>query len=140
MKQIHPPDDGQIVETAVLAAPRFRNNCMRVGGAMVAVNAVFTCTQRKTGGIPAANSIARFGGAINERARKWTRHLDRESKNAIPARDVYCGEHWDAVRGLFGPKQSEEVWVTSAGYGLIPADAPIVPYSATFSGGQPDSV
>jgi len=32
------------------------------------------------------------------------------------------------------------LWVCSAGYGLIPADAPIRPYSATFAGPHPDSV
>ncbi len=31
-------------------------------------------------------------------------------------------------------------WVLSAGYGLIPTSAPIHPYSATFSSGNPDSV
>jgi hypothetical protein len=33
-----------------------------------------------------------------------------------------------------------ELWIASAGYGLIPAYAPIVPYSATFAPGLPDSI
>jgi hypothetical protein len=32
------------------------------------------------------------------------------------------------------------LWVCSAGYGLVHADAPLVPYSATFATNDPDSV
>jgi hypothetical protein len=60
-----------------------------------------------------------------------------------PALDLYAGEHWDVARRLAQTSPiatSVELWVCSAGYGLIPATAPIVPYAATFASGNPDSV
>lgn len=61
-----------------------------------------------------------------------------------PASELYAGEHWScalalpasAKRSGFDPK----LWVLSAGYGLIPAGAPVKPYGATFSTGHRDSV
>jgi hypothetical protein len=58
--------------------------------------------------------------------------------------DLYAGEHWGVASRIAtnsSPAGSEiELWVCSAGYGLIPADAPILPYSATFATGNPDSI
>jgi len=36
--------------------------------------------------------------------------------------------------------QPVRIWVCSAGYGLLPIDTPLTPYSATFAPGQLDSV
>jgi hypothetical protein len=57
---------------------------------------------------------------------------------------MYGSQHWAVIRGLAAdaelPGVRRSVWILSAGYGLIPATAPIHPYSATFSSGNPDSV
>ena len=60
----------------------------------------------------------------------------------IAARDLYAGEHWMVACGLpdLAGGGRIRLWVCSAGYGLIPADAPVRPYAATFTGGHPDSV
>lgn len=60
-----------------------------------------------------------------------------------PVRDVYAGEHWvEFLRVVDCPPPGAEVrgWVASAGWGLIPLEAEIAGYSATFSGGAPDSI
>src|SRR5439155_924306 len=63
---------------------------------------------------------------------------------AVPALDLYGGEHWQVARSLpaHGVEGGREVklWVSSAGYGLVPAEAPLRPYAATFSSAQADSV
>lgn len=60
------------------------------------------------------------------------------------ARDLYQGEHWRTVLELATMlgEGSRIVWpwVASAGYGLVGWDAPLLPYSATFSPGVDDSV
>ena len=54
------------------------------------------------------------------------------------------GEHWQVARSL--PKVGEaaglalELWVASAGYGLLHPDDPVKPYAATFTPGLPDAV
>jgi hypothetical protein len=53
---------------------------------------------------------------------------------------MYAGEHWDIARRLTRHHPGSRLWVCSAGYGLVPAEAPIRPYSATFSGNHPDAI
>ena len=84
------------------------------------------------------------GVRMATRLRRWTTQLSTSTAPAIAALDLYAGEHWGIARRLaqtsasHGPRA--ELWVCSAGYGLISATAPIVPYAATFSPGSPDSV
>jgi hypothetical protein len=57
---------------------------------------------------------------------------------------LYAGDHWHAALSALELTRRfsarAELWVISAGYGLIPASAEIKPYSATFASGKDDSV
>jgi len=63
---------------------------------------------------------------------------------AIPAAELYAGDHWSVVRRLPDVARSRglrpTLWVISAGYGLVPASALLRSYSATFAPRHPDSV
>lgn len=102
------------------------------------VHVVVTCTNRKTLPVPPAlrlDSIPRHG--VASRTRKWVGRLaGMSSAPLIAAQDLYAGEHWMIARSLPGQVDHARVrlWICSAGYGLIPADAQIRPYAATFSG------
>jgi hypothetical protein len=104
------------------------------------VHVIVTCTNRKT--LPVA-PILRLGnvrgrGTVS-RAREWTARLaGMSSSPLIAAQDLYAGEHWTIARSLPGRARHARVklWVCSAGYGLIPADALVHPYAATFSSGS----
>jgi hypothetical protein len=80
--------------------------------------------------------------AMSARIFEWTTRLTDADVPALPAQDLYAGEHWDVARRIPSCIGTLDIrlWVCSAGYGLIPADAPIRPYSATFSPGHADSV
>jgi len=62
----------------------------------------------------------------------------------MPASELYAGDQWLIAKSLpdvaRGNGLEANLWVCSAGYGLIPASAMIHPYSATFSASHPDSV
>ena len=61
----------------------------------------------------------------------------------LAAVELYAGEHWSVARkfpALHRPGEVIRLWACSAGYGLIPAEAPIMPYHATLTPGQADSV
>ena len=62
----------------------------------------------------------------------------------VPAADLYGGDHWSVAKTLPDVAEASgfdaHLWVASAGYGLVPADAPLRPYSATFAAGHSDSV
>jgi hypothetical protein len=105
---------------------------------------VVTCTNRKTA-VP--RSHLRLGAVTGSTTaalrRRWTARLAREKQSTASARETYAGEHWSVATTL--PDQSArpdetQLWVASAGYGLIPSEASIAPYSATFTPGHVDSV
>jgi hypothetical protein len=105
---------------------------------------VVTCTNRKTRAIPASLRLRSVtAGRLSTRFQAWTTRLTEAPIESLPAIDLYAGEHWDVARRLAGRTVAGaevELWVCSAGYGLLRADAPIVPYAATFAAGHPDSV
>jgi hypothetical protein len=111
-----------------------------------AVHVVVTCSNRKSLSIP---TCLRLGQAIGrsavERARRWTNRLasNGDESRVAAAIDVYAGEHWSVARrfpALHRAGEEIRLWVCSAGYGLIPAEARIKPYYATFTPGKTDSV
>lgn len=114
------------------------------GDPVRAVHVIVTCTNRKTRPVPGRLRLASIrGGGPARRARAWITRLSHDSSPIFPAYDLYAGEHWQVACALpRSGRRNEQVrlWVCSAGYGLIPADAPIRPYAATFTAGSPDSV
>ncbi|MEO2033780.1 MAG: hypothetical protein ABGZ35_17015, partial [Planctomycetaceae bacterium] len=108
------------------------------------VNIVVTCTKQKTRE-PSERLQLRhlLGSSVQQRARKWAGTLQKSRDQVIPARQLYAGDHWAVARDLpelSTPKRQINVWIASAGYGLISIDEPLCPYSATFSNPHPDSV
>jgi hypothetical protein len=105
-----------------------------------AVHVIVTCTNRKTLTVPPELRLDSVKARDNaQRAERWTARLaGTADAPLIRAQDLYAGEHWMIARrlpGLAGHARAR-LWVCSAGYGLIPADALIHPYAATFSGWQ----
>ena len=106
---------------------------------------VVTCTQRKTEPVPHSLQLRNLAGLKTvTRLDNWSKSLRNSDVASKRALDLYAGEHWDVVRRLYshgpGAARPTEIWVCSAGYGLIPIDAQVRPYAATFSPGHPDSV
>ncbi len=107
---------------------------------------IVSCTDRKRLPVEDALRLRNFATQQTQaaKARAWKRALASASPLlAQPARTIYAGEHWvtacDVERQFGGPARLT-MWVASAGYGLVRADAPIHAYSATFAPGQADSI
>src|SRR5687767_10391584 len=104
---------------------------------------VVTCTDRKTvplNGGPRASQLP--PGTLEMRMDAWRNALNLTSQGAVPAEELYAGDHWSVVRSLrsVAPAGLDlQVWVASAGYGLLRSDALIRPYSATFARGAVDA-
>jgi hypothetical protein len=85
-------------------------------------------------------ALGRWAGTPRQRFRWWRRAIEEESAR-IPARECYGGDAWGQV--LAAEEDAGigcQLWVVSAGLGLISADFPIPNYSATFVRGEIDSV
>jgi hypothetical protein len=106
---------------------------------------IANCADTKRAVIP---KLLRLGSlrtaSVNHRAIQWWNRLAKYNGEPIPALKLYAGDHWAIVKSLpvlagdFGYRS--KLWVISAGYGLVPSEALLHPYSATFTSGHPDSV
>lgn len=107
------------------------------------VQLIASCTERKRAEVPAELTLGQvaLGG---HRAEDWLQRLAEHDCGAKPARELYGGEHWRVVleleSGLREARRDVRLWVASAGCGLVSADAPLKPYSATFAPRTPDSI
>jgi hypothetical protein len=110
--------------------------------ASLALHVIASCTDRKRLPAPAALRLRNFRGS--DRFASWWRALHRDASPTRPAAELYAGDHWTVLRELpaLGAKAGLTVrlWVASAGYGLVPGEAPLQSYAATFTPGHADSV
>ena len=109
------------------------------------VHLVVTCSNRKTTAVPAELRFATVPGEnVGDRFSAWTSRLELSACSSVAAIDLYSGEHWYVARSLPAIAQDAgfavKLWVCSAGYGLVPADALLKPYSATLARRHTDSV
>lgn len=106
---------------------------------------IANCTGRKRADAPNLLRLRTVPpGTLEERARVWCARLKQSTEKVIRAGELYAGDHWAAVQRL-RPLAKQAgfkpcIWIISAGYGLVSADDDIRPYSATFSGADPDGV
>ncbi len=106
---------------------------------------IAACAQRKRLPVDSNLRLRSHGASATEtRFQSFVAALEAAPGERLPARDLYIGSYWAAVRALpeIGSQRglASSLWVASAGYGLIPADAPVCAYSATFQAGSPDGV
>jgi hypothetical protein len=109
-----------------------------------AVRIIASCTQSKR--LPVPQDL-RLGSISNKslagRLVTWKDRLQQSGAESVAAADLYRGQHWAVVRELPATVQTvgyrADLWVASAGYGLVPATAQVRPYSATFAASE-DSV
>jgi hypothetical protein len=107
---------------------------------------VAACTDRKRGEIPHDLHLRNVPvAAAGERAEMWWRRLQAAKTLISPAAsDVYAGEHWTQVQELAKYVRKAgwrvDVWIASAGYGLLSEQTRITPYSCTFADGSEDQV
>jgi len=112
--------------------------------ALGVIDVVVTCTERKTlvvepelhaGNIPSSS--------LPERVQKWTTALQSASGPTKAADALYAGDHWQVARSIAAHHSGGvvvNVWVVSAGYGLVQMDTQMHPYAATFARRHADSV
>lgn len=105
---------------------------------------VAACSQRKRLPAPPDLALSSVTGSADDRIHEWRRRLARVSAPRSKALNLYAGDHWHSILDAYVAASSfssrVDLWILSAGYGLIPGDKAIKPYSATFTARTPDSV
>lgn len=111
---------------------------------MKPINVVVTCTKQKTLEADPSLQLRHIQASTTAaRVAAWKRRTDAWYGATVNARRLYAGDHWAVARELETLKPGGRhinLWVISAGFGLVSLDAPIPAYSATFSTRHPDTV
>ncbi|HYH79469.1 MAG TPA: hypothetical protein VEX86_06720 [Longimicrobium sp.] len=109
------------------------------------LHVLVTCTKGKTAAPASGLQLAQVAESTPEaRAEQWIERLVQSLPGTVALRDLYAGDHWQVALSLLNGSTASgrgvTLWVCSAGYGLLPLDCAVAPYSATFSSGHRDSV
>src|SRR5688500_14305908 len=98
---------------------------------------VVACSQRKRVPVPARLQLRSVRSRATDRVVQWNARLRNADAPRLPAGELYAGDHWHSVVKAYEQARlyssGAELWVISAGYGLVRADKRIKPYSATFA-------
>jgi hypothetical protein len=108
------------------------------------VRIVVSCTDRKRVAPAADLRLRAYDGDLDARAEAWLTRLALPASPRVAAAELYQGEHWQVCADLpavcAATQQAVELWIVSAGYGLLAADAAVEGYGATFALRAEDSV
>lgn len=82
--------------------------------------------------------------SIDARLEDWRDRVRADRSTRVAAKDLYLGEYWSIIKSLPAVAQeyglASQLWVASAGYGLLNATARIHSYAATFASDHADTV
>ncbi|MDQ1757917.1 DUF6884 domain-containing protein (plasmid) [Enterobacter bugandensis] len=96
------------------------------------VHLIVTCTRRKT--VPAGDVVFPDERDVDRAYGLWLERLEqaRRGSPSMTAGELYTGQHWSRAAAA-AARNGAEMWVISAGLGLLHVSDPVVPYEATFS-------
>jgi len=96
------------------------------------VHLIVTCTSRKT--VPAGDAVFPDERDVERAYGLWLERLAQARRGSPPmtAGELYTGQHWSRAAAA-AARSGAEIWILSAGLGLLHISDPVVPYEATFS-------
>lgn len=96
------------------------------------VHLIVTCTRRKT--VPAGDAVFPDERDVERAYGLWLERLAQARCGSPPltAGELYTGQHWSRAAAA-AARNGAEMWIISAGLGLLHVSDPVVPYEATFS-------
>jgi hypothetical protein len=109
----------------------------------IAIVVPCTASKREPPGSLRLGRIAGRETSVEGRFGRWQAAVSSAGTVAT-ARDLYAGPRWQASLRIAdatrGPRKEVDVFVASAGLGLLPVSRRVPSYSATFSRGNADAV
>lgn len=111
---------------------------------MKRINLITTCTNgKRSNGHNALNLADYSAGQISSSilVKSWCSALHQAllTSKTIVVEDLYKGGHWSTAKQMI-ELYNLDLWVLSAGLGLLHSKQKVVPYNATFSSGYPESI
>lgn len=96
------------------------------------VHLIVTCTRRKT--VAAGDAVFPDERDVERAYGLWLERLAQARRGSPPmtAGELYTGQHWSRASAA-AARNGAEMWVISAGLGLLHVSGPVVPYETTCS-------
>lgn len=108
------------------------------------INLITTCTNGKNSDSKTILSLSQFSsGRIPSSVliNSWCNALNESISNSatVSAEDLYKGGHWATAKAILN-NYPVDLWVLSAGLGLLHHKDKVIPYKATFAVGYEESI
>jgi hypothetical protein len=102
---------------------------------------VSTCSSMKRFPILSECALEGYAGEFHDQVlNNWLDNLQDSNKKKFSAEDLYIGSHWKEIMTCAKRSRNAgfipKLWIVSAGWGLIPSDFKITPYTASFAEGE----
>lgn len=113
---------------------------------MNTLHIITSCSQRKSLDPVPSTRLGQFAHIeqLADRCDAWFESLGSYQGDKKPSIDLYQGDHWSSSVAATEIARGQDVgvalWVCSAGFGLIPGEAELPPYAATFSTNSPNTI
>lgn len=111
---------------------------------MVNINLVTTCTNGKNSDGKTVLSLAQYSAGLipaSVLVNSWCNALNESisASATVHAIDLYKGGHWATAKAIL-KQYPVNLWILSAGLGLLHYKDKVVPYKATFAVGYEESI
>lgn len=108
------------------------------------INLITTCTNGKNSDSKTILSLSQFSSGrtpSNILINSWCSALNKAISNSltVSVKDLYKGGHWATAKEVLN-KYPVDLWVISAGLGLLHHQDKVIPYKATFAVGYEESI
>ena len=94
------------------------------------IQVIVTCAANKTVDIPEELQFGKLPTlSVDESVIEWIKRLKSTNVNLVKMIDLYKGGYWGIVKDINSNSKVDNVWILSAGYGIVNANQEVKPYA-----------
>lgn len=105
------------------------------------IQVIVTCASSKTLPTPPQLKFSNLPKLpLQESLKEWNSRLSSTPSPTTSILDLYKGGYWKVVKSLISNKKVDNIWVLSAGYGIVNYKEKVKPYSIALKDNSFDSI
>ncbi len=105
------------------------------------IQVIVTCAANKTVDVPEELQFGKLPTLpVTESVNEWINRLKSTDVDLIKMIDLYKGGYWNIVKDINQHPKVDNVWVLSAGYGIVNANQSVKPYAIALKDNSYDSI
>jgi|TARA_B110000902_G_C14120394_1_gene517969 hypothetical protein len=105
------------------------------------IQVIVTCAASKTIKVPEELQFGKLPTLpVTESVNEWINRLKSTNVGLIKMVDLYKGGYWGIVKDINSNSKVDNVWVLSAGYGIVNVNQSVKPYAIALKDNSDDSI